>query len=142
MKRYAQGASIRKISREEGRDRAAVTKIVKSEDMQALVRELREQLYGMAGQALQTVLDGMTERKNELLAYKLLADLGVIPSPEERMQLLATPAVNDPNQGFKDQMTKAAEIMVERMKIYGTPFDELGVRMNRDTGEVQQIPPK
>ena len=140
MKRYAEGASIRKISREEGRDRAAVTKVVKSEDMQALVRELREQLYGMAGQALQTVLEGMTERKNDLLAYKLLADLGVIPSPEERLQLLATPAVNDPNQGFKDQMTKAAEIMVERMKIYGTPFDELGVRMNRETGELYEIP--
>ena len=33
MKRHVAGESVRKISREEGRDRAAVTKIVKSEDM-------------------------------------------------------------------------------------------------------------
>jgi len=76
------------------------------------------------------------------VGYRILLDLGVIPSPEQRMQLQTTPATNDPQQGFKEQMAKAAEIMVERMKIYGTPFDEFGVRMNRETGELEEIAPK
>lgn len=142
MQRHVAGESVRKISREEGRDRAAVTKIVKSEDMAALVRSLREQLYGMAGQALQTVLEGMTDRKNELLAYKLLADIGVIPTAEERLQLQSTPAVRDEDQGFKDQVTKIAQIMLERMNTYNTQFDEVGVRLNRETGEVEPIIPE
>ncbi|HUJ93503.1 MAG TPA: hypothetical protein VLW46_00910 [Candidatus Bathyarchaeia archaeon] len=139
MKRHVAGESARKISREEGRDRETITKIVKSEDMAALVRSLREQLYGMAGQALQTVLEGMTERKNELLAYKLLADIGVIPTAGERMQLQSTPAVRDENQGFKDQVKKIAQIMFERMETYGTRFDEVGVRLNSETGQVESV---
>lgn len=148
MQRHVAGESVRKISREEGRDRAAVTKIVKSEDMAALVRCLREQLYGMAGQALQTVLEGMTERKNELLAYKLLVDLGVIPTAEERMQLQSTPAVGDPKQGFKDQLAKIVQIQLERRHIYGTPFPELdedieraGMKINPETGGLEPIVP-
>ena len=149
MKRYAEGASIRKISREERRDRAAVTKVVKSEEMQSFVRSLREQLYGMAGQALQTVLEGMTDRKNELLAYKLLTDIGVIPTAEERLQLQSTPAVNDSMQRFKDQMARIVAVQLECRDTYGTEFPELekdiqkaGMKINPETGGLEPIVPE
>ena len=151
MKRHVAGESARKISREEGRDRATIAKIVKSEDMAALVRSLREQLYGMAGQALRTVLEGMTDRKNELLAYKLLADIGVIPSAEERVRLQSAPVVNEPMQRFKEQLARIVAIQLERRDTYGTPFPELdediekaGMKINPETGnlvEAAENPP-
>jgi hypothetical protein len=141
MQRYAQGASIRKIAREEGRDRAAVTKIVKSPEMHAHVERMREKFYGLADLAIAAVQQAL-EDGDAQVGYRILLDMGVIPSPEQRMQIQAAPAANDPNQGFKDQMAKAAEIMVERMKIYGVRFDEFGVEMNRESGELQEIAPK
>ena len=113
------------------------------------MRSLREQLYGMAGQALQTVLEGMTDRKNELLAYKLLADIGVIPTAEERLQLQSTPAVNDSMQRFKDQMARIVAVQLECRDTYGTPFPELeedvekaGMKINPETGNLEPIDPE
>jgi hypothetical protein len=145
MQRYAQGASIRKISREEGRDRAAVTKIVKSPDMHAHVERMREKFYGLADLAIAAVQRAL-EDGDAQVGYRFLLDIGVIPSLEERMQLQTTPAAHDPNKGFKDQMAKVVEIMLERRHIYNTPFPELdedvkkaGFKINAETGQLEPI---
>src|SRR5271167_1581762 len=55
MERYVGGESIRQIAREERRDRATVTKIVHSEEMNAFVQKMRERYYGLGFDALDAV---------------------------------------------------------------------------------------
>jgi len=141
MQKFASGKSIVQIAKEENRNRETVSRIVHSEEMHAHVERMREKFYGLADLAIAAVQQAL-EDGDAQVGYRILLDMGVIPSPEQRMQIQAAPAANDPNQGFKDQMAKAAEIMVERMKIYGVRFDEFGVEMNRESGELQEIAPK
>jgi len=94
MKRYAGGESIRQIAREEQRDRATVTKIVRSEEMNAVVRKLREEYYGLGYDALGAVQHALKVQRDGRLGHQLLANIGVIPSAEERNAMAAEEAMN------------------------------------------------
>src|ERR1019366_8274662 len=89
LQRFIVGQSIREISREEGRARQTVTKIVRSDQMQSYVQAMRERLYGLGGDALAAVQHALQQQKDPQLAYRLLIDLGVVPTAEER-HLIAT----------------------------------------------------
>jgi len=94
MLRYAGGESIRQIAREEQRDRATVTKIVRSDEMNAEVRKMREQYYGLGYDALHAVQHALKIQKDGRLGHQLLANIGVIPSAEERYAMAAEEAMN------------------------------------------------
>ena len=85
--RYVAGQSIREIAREEGRARETVTKIVRSPDMERMVRQMRERYYGLADDALESLRRALERETNGRLAHQVLKDVGVVPSPEERMLL-------------------------------------------------------
>ncbi len=53
MQRYVGGESIRQIAREEQRDRATITKIVRSDEMQVFVQKMRERFYGFTFDAIE-----------------------------------------------------------------------------------------
>jgi hypothetical protein len=93
MKRYVAGESIRQIAREEQRDRATVTKIVRSDQMNAVVRKLREEYYGLGCDALDAVQHALKVQKDGRLGHQLLANIGVIPSAEERHAMAAEEAI-------------------------------------------------
>src|SRR6202161_757739 len=109
--------------------------------MKEHVTRMREKFYGLADLAIAAVQQAL-EDGDAQVGYRILLDLGVIPSLEERMQLQTPPVADDPKQGRRDQIAKIAEIIFERMEIYGTKFDELGVQMNRESGELVPIIPK
>ena len=83
MQRYVSGDSIREIAREEGRDRATVTKIVRSDEMNAVVQKMRERYYALGFDALDAVQHTLRVRKDGGLGRQVLTDIGVIPSAEE-----------------------------------------------------------
>lgn len=87
MQRYVTGESIRQISRQEHRDRATVTKIVRSEEMNSFVHQMRERLYGLGCDALAAVEYELRARKNGRLGYQLLTDIGIVPSPQEKFEI-------------------------------------------------------
>jgi hypothetical protein len=91
MQRYVSGESIRQIAREEGRDRATVTKIVRSDEMQSVVQKWRERLYGLGSDCLGAVEYALQERKDARLGYQILTDIGVVPSAEERHAIATQP---------------------------------------------------
>lgn len=84
MQRYAAGQSIREISRAEGRARQTVTKVVKSEEMRTFVCALRERLYALGDHAVGAVEHALIRDKDGRLGYRLLLDIGAVPSPQER----------------------------------------------------------
>jgi hypothetical protein len=83
MQRYVGGESIREIARVERRDRATVTKIVRSDEMNAVVQKMRERYYGLGFDALEAVQHTLQVRKDGGLGRQVLTDIGVIPSAEE-----------------------------------------------------------
>jgi len=91
MQRYISGASIRQIAREEQRDRATVTKIVRSDQMQTFVHEMRERFYGLGFDALGAVQHALQIQKDARIGYQLLTDIGVVPSAEEKHTIATQP---------------------------------------------------
>ena len=91
MQRYVAGGSIREIAREERRDRATVTKIVRSDEMKAVVEKMRERYYGLGFDALDAVQHALRVRKDGGLGRQVLTDIGVIPSSEERYAITSQP---------------------------------------------------
>jgi hypothetical protein len=91
MQRYVGGDSIREIARAEKRDRATVTKIVRSDEMNAVVQEMRERYYALGFDALDAVQHTLRVRRDGGLGRQVLTDIGVIPSPEERHAISSQP---------------------------------------------------
>ena len=95
MQRYIGGESIRQIAQVELRDRATVTKIVRSDEMQAFVQKMRERFYGFAFDAMNAVQHSLRQQNDARLAYRLLSDIGIVPSAEERYSIATQPSFID-----------------------------------------------
>jgi hypothetical protein len=65
--RYVGGASVRQIAKVERRDRATVSKIVKSEDMTRYVTSMRERFFALADDAITSVQKALQAGDAELL---------------------------------------------------------------------------
>ena len=108
IQRYIGGQSIRQIARDEKRDRATVTKIVRSEDMQVFVQKMRERFYGFTFDAMNAVEHSLKQQNDARLAYRMLCDIGIVPSAEERSLVAAQPPSID-----KSTMTPLELAMAE-----------------------------
>jgi transcriptional regulator with XRE-family HTH domain len=73
------GQSQREIARAEGRSRPTIARIVKGEEMQAFVQEMRERFYGLAPDALATIEYELREQKDARNGLEVLRDIGVRP---------------------------------------------------------------
>jgi hypothetical protein len=87
LQKYVEGKSITDISKEEGRNRETVAKIVRGTEMEEYVRTMRERWFGLGQDAISAVEHALTEQKDGRLGFQLLDSIGVIPSPEERRSL-------------------------------------------------------
>jgi hypothetical protein len=117
MQRYAGGECIRQIAREEQRDRATVAKIVKSHEMQTYVQELRERFYGLGFDALDAVQHALQVQKNAGIGYRLLTDIGIVPSAEERHAIAIQPVAIDmaPLTPFEAAMIEGEDGQMKRI---------------------------
>ena len=134
IQRYIAGESIRQIAREEKRDRATVTKIVRSDEMQAFVQKMRERFYGLAFDAMDAVEHSLQEQNDARLGYRLLADIGIVPSAEERYSIATQPPCIDKStmtplelamaQDEDGRINRAAYgaacVIEESARVYGT----------------------
>jgi hypothetical protein len=134
MQRYIDGKSIRQIAREEKRDRATVTKIVRSNEMQGFVQTMRERFYGLAFDAMNAVEHSLQEQHDARLGYRILADIGIVPSEEERYSIVTQPPSIDKStmtplelamaEGEDGRISRvaygAACVIEESARVYGT----------------------
>jgi hypothetical protein len=124
LQRYASGSSIRSIARAEHRDRATVTKVVRSDQMQEYVKNMRERFVGLGCAAMDALEHGLIVEKDSRLAYQLLRDIGVIPSGEQRM-LPANREPNDQDARVRETMVKLAAVAIERNRVFQTPLPDV-----------------
>ena len=79
MGRYVAGQSIRAISRDEDRDRETIARIVKSMEMQEIVREQRERFFALAPKAVNALDTNLKLAEDGRLALDVLKAMGVAP---------------------------------------------------------------
>jgi predicted transcriptional regulator len=151
MQRFIAGQSIRKIAREEGRDRATVTKIVRSSEVEDYIREIREQYFGLGQLALAAVRTAIREEKDGRLAYQLLKDIGVVPSSAERnlSNIQAQQQAEEDSEEARVQtwMGRLIRVVFEKSRVYGTPIGDpledalhsVGVKFDPETGKFTEI---
>ena len=93
---------------DEKRDRATITKIVRSDEMQGFVQKMRERFYGLAFDAMNAVEHSLQQQNDPRLAYRLLCDVGIVPSAGERYSTATQPPSID-----KSAMTPLERAMAE-----------------------------
>jgi hypothetical protein len=134
MQRYAGGESIRQIAREERRDRATITKIVRSDEMRGFVQKMRERFYGLAFDAMSAVQHSLRQKNDPRLAHRILCDIGIVPSAEERYSIAMQPPSIDKSimtplelamaEGEDGRINRvaygAACVIEESARVYGT----------------------
>lgn len=86
--RFVSGESIRKIAREEKRDRETVRRVLKTEDIQLLVEQLRVKYFALGSAALDAVQHQLSVNKNSRLGMEILTNIGVVPSKRELFEML------------------------------------------------------
>lgn len=149
--RYIAGASIREISRVENRDRATVTKIVRSDQVHDYICKLKERFYGLGDDALNAVQHAVREQGDARLAYQILQDIGIVPSREERnlAALQQSAAAYDEEGEVIKTMGRLIQTAIERARVFGTRCPELeadlekvGGRINYETATIEPIKEK
>ena len=86
--RFISGESIRKISREEHRDRETVKNIVQGPDMQEVILLLRAKIFGVGADAVDAVQHQLKEGKDGRLGLEILRDVGAVPTKREVYEIL------------------------------------------------------
>jgi hypothetical protein len=118
---FVQGYSIRQISREEGRARQTIVRIVRSEDVQNFVKQMQEELWGLIPAAIGTLRHELETNKNSQLAYQIIKDIGVFLPAKIQQQISSYDSDTRVNQ----IMGEFVKIALERNRIYGTPIPEI-----------------
>jgi hypothetical protein len=80
---FVKGYSLSEISRQTHRARQTVTKICRSEDVQAKIQELRARLLGESDDWLESINFAVTHETDARLACKLSEAFGIIPTREK-----------------------------------------------------------
>ena len=125
MEKYALGTNQTAIARQEGINRETVGRIVKSTEMAAYVEEKREIWCGLCDIALEVLRQKLKEGDKEV-ALRILESNGVIPVRGSALNHNIPTAAN-PNQDMRMNALRAsfADVMMERAKVFRTPFPEL-----------------
>ena len=113
-----EGCSQREISRVLEMSPHTVAKLIKTEDFQNYIRSQREQLFGIASLALES-LRALVATDGRL-AYILLKDLGVIPDREAMLNLAhVEPPPQNKDERDARQINLIAAVIQQRHKVFG-----------------------
>ncbi len=123
--KFVQGKGIRQISREEGRSRGTITKIVRSEDVQTYVTDLRERYIGLGREALDALARALRSSKDGKLAHQVLLDIGVI-SGQSNAQTFADAEIYDEEREVQVIMGRLVQASIDRARAYGRPLQSIG----------------
>jgi len=125
---YLLGKSIRQIAREQHRDPATVSRIVKSAQMDRMVLDMKQKFFGkLLPKALQSVQFVLEEETDGRLGYQVLKDSGVIPNEEETLAEHVSgreaAGQNQENKpGVKRYLPALTDIAYERTKAFNQPL--------------------
>jgi hypothetical protein len=125
LQKYAVGKTKIDIAKEEGIDRESVRRIVKAPEMDSYVEAKRELWRGLCDDAIEVLREKLSEGDKEV-ALRVLESNGVIAprgaSLNHNIQTATKPNEDDRVNNLR---AKFADVMMERAKVFKTPFPEL-----------------
>ena len=125
LQRYASGENQTAIARQEGINRETVGRIVKCPEMAAYVEEKREMWRGLCDDALGVLRQKLQEGDKEV-ALRVLESNGVIPPRGATLnQNIQTAAKPSQDERVHNLRACFADVMMERARVFKTPFPEL-----------------
>ena len=140
--KYVAGKNISEIAREEKRHWETVARIVKEEDVQEYVKDVRARFYGALEEMLLAAVKYAKYAKDGgWLAYEMLKDGGVIPQdgkshhPVVGTQKPLTPEKEE--SATRKIAVAMADGIIERYKSFGLPLpdmQEVSEDLCRDSG--------
>jgi len=127
--KFIGGKNISEISREEGRHWTTVARIVKEEDVQEYVKNLRARFYGAMEDVLKETLVAIKVKNDGWLGLELLDRAGVIPPKETKPKVELTTNQQHTPEEIHDYLRRKIAIglmegAIEKHKYYGMPFPE------------------
>ena len=86
-----------------------MTRIVRSDEMQDFVRQMRERVFGLGDCAIHALQHALREQRDGRLAFQLLLSIGVIPSQREREVFATRQAAQGTNEadGVKTRASRS-----------------------------------
>jgi hypothetical protein len=130
MQRYISGESLRKIAQAEHRDRATISKIVKSPEVAEYIEVLREKFYGSLEIAMDSLLDELRNpncKTRGWLAFEMLKASGVVPNRNQMMELESRTPEPEPDSeqaAIKRIAVALVQGAIERHRFFGLPLPE------------------
>jgi len=102
--------------------------------MQGFVQRMRERFYGFAFDAMDAVEHSLKQQNDVRLAYRMLSDIGVVPSERERYSIATQPPsidksemtplelamAEDEDESINRVAYGAACVMEESARVFGT----------------------
>ena len=134
-----EGYSQREIGRALEMSPHTVAKLIKTEDFQNYIRSQREQLFGIASLALES-LRALVATDGRL-GYILLKDLGVVPD-REAMLNLAHVEPPPPSKEDRDarQTNVIAAVIQQRHKVFGIELPaEMTAALEKENGRGEKM---
>ena len=125
LQRFVSGESIRSIARAERRDRATITRVVRSDQMQEYVQNMKERFVGLGSAAMDALEHALIVEKDSRLAYQLLHDIGVIPATGQGIQAQHQEPMTAEDARVRQTMIKLASCAIERNLVFKTPLPTL-----------------
>jgi hypothetical protein len=125
MQRYASGENQTAIARQEGINRETVGRIVKSAEMEQFTEEIRERWRGLCDDAIQSVRR-LIASDDKQTVFRVLESNGIV-APQGQMHNLSVQAAAKPTGDERMNTLRAcfADVMMERARVFRTPFPEL-----------------
>src|SRR6201987_199419 len=125
MQKFVVGKSKTDIAKEEGMDRKNARRKGKAPAMDSYVEAKRELWRGLCDDALEVVRQKLKEGDKDV-ALRILESNSVIPAPGVTFNHNIS-ATAKPNQDDRMNTLRAcfADVMMERAKVFRTPFPEL-----------------
>ena len=110
------------------------------------MQELRAAYYGMGQDALEALRRALRTSADGKIAYQLLADIGVVPTLEDRQRTGFTPNPDDESGKPRMWIGRFIQCAIQRAIAFGESTDELekglenlGLRIDQKTGAVVPI---
>ena len=124
MEKYAMGTNQTAIAREEGLNRESIGRIVKSEEMDAFTEEIRGRWRGLCDAAVESVRR-LIAKDDKQAVFRVLESNGIVAPQGAALNHIQPAAKPSQDDRMKTLRACFADVMMERAKVFKTPFPEL-----------------
>lgn len=124
MQLYALGKNQTAIAKKEKLNRETVGRIVRSEEMNEFVEDMRARFRGLSELAIEALRASLEQRGKEAIeiAWRVLESNGIIPPEGQVANYSAQHAETTDDEAVSAAF---ARITLERARVFQTPFAEL-----------------